>query len=700
MLTFLNSLVLAGLASVAIPLLIHLFTRQKTKLIYFSTLKFLKELQQQKIRRLKIRQLLLLALRMLLLLFIVLAFARPTLQTSPASSLSANARVTAVIILDNTLSMGREHQGRRLLDEAKAKAAEIASALQPGDEMYLLYPQSPARFAHEGARFNVDTILDMIDLTELSYRKTDYLAALAEANRIMLATTNINKEVYLVGDLQRSGFAETDGNGTDYLADDVKLFVVPVQATEQDNLSAVQVQIGSQILEKDKVVEIQGRVRNNADRRVSSGLAHLFINGKRVGQNSIDIEPGSSEGMAFKIVPEETGFQSGFLLLEDDALMADNRRYFVFKIAREIPVLLVGNRPADMSYLQLALRPQQDVTSYIKIATISPAQMDEGDLSRYRVIILSNVPALNATQILALQNFLRNGGGLMIFLGPDVDLRNYNENLHRKLRLPFLAQTMTRANAEQFLSLTKFDFDHPIFKSMFEGERAVASPHIGFALSVQSDKPVDKIIEYSNGSPFLFESAYETGKILYVTTGLTSEWSDLAFRGLFVPLVNRSVSYLAGAAATENEQILVGDELAFSAEKASSSATFEMEKPDGTRAKVRMDIARGTYSLHYQDTQQTGIYRLYNGDTVVAQWAVNFDAKEVETTAMDLAEIRDRFGIDRVVVVDPASALEPQLVQTRFGRELWKVLLAIALALVLLETWLAREKSLSQAQEA
>ncbi|RMD86484.1 MAG: hypothetical protein D6813_14865, partial [Calditrichaeota bacterium] len=150
MFTFLNSAILIGLVAVALPVLIHLFTRQKIKTVYFSSLKFLKELQKQQIRKLKIRQILLLILRTLVVLFLVLAFARPTLKKTRSSALETGAQISAVIILDNTLSMGREVQGTRLIDEAKERALKVLDYLRPGDEMYLLYPQHPPVFAHEG----------------------------------------------------------------------------------------------------------------------------------------------------------------------------------------------------------------------------------------------------------------------------------------------------------------------------------------------------------------------------------------------------------------------------------------------------------------------------------------------------------------------------------------------------------------------
>src|ERR1051326_5218888 len=69
--TFLNPLVLFGLVAAAIPVILHLLNLRKLRTIEFSTLTFLKELQQTKIRRLKLRQLLLLIVRTLLVLMII-----------------------------------------------------------------------------------------------------------------------------------------------------------------------------------------------------------------------------------------------------------------------------------------------------------------------------------------------------------------------------------------------------------------------------------------------------------------------------------------------------------------------------------------------------------------------------------------------------------------------------------------------------
>jgi len=697
MLTFLNSAILFGLAAVAIPVLIHLFTRQKSKIIYFSSLRFLKELQKQKIRRLKIRQILLLILRILIILLLVLAFARPTSKSSDARSLESGAKLTAVIILDNTLSMGRAFEGRLLLDLARDRALDVVSLLRQGDELYLLYPQDPPKFAHEGPRYNVASIREMIENTELSFSRTNYADALQTASEIMNASQNINKEIYLISDMQQNGLKFGDNNnGHMLLSADVRLLVLPVLGADSENLSISRLTIGNQILETGKVAEVEVRVRNASQQRVRNRLVHLFVNGKRSGQDLVDLEAGASANLLFRVVPERTGFQSGYVLLEDDALMADNRRYFAFHISEEIPVLLVGKEARDTRFIKLALRPQKEMASYVKMRTIGHKDFAGEDLSQYKVVIFSNVPGLNMGEVARVESFVKTGGGLMIFLGADVDLRNYNQNLHRKLKLPVLTERFGKRSEDEFLSFGKIDFSHAIFKGVFEGEKVVASPHVRFAVDINPRNTVDTIIEYSNGAPFLFESKLQNGRVLYITTSVSSGWSDLVFKGVFVPLINRSVFYLAGAASAENEQVVVGGELKFASEKMRVGADLLMETPAGTQIKLKAEVSGGRYFVRFKDTSEPGIYRLLNGGVVMAQWAVNYDPEESDHSIFELDELAKYIEADQMVELDADADLAQALEQARFGREFWKALIAVTLVLLLLESVLSKDKWLKK----
>ena len=104
MLTFINSLILGLLSAALIPVLIHLFNRQKPRKIQFSALQFLLKLEKRRLKRIRIYQYLLILVRTLLILFLVFAFARPTL-TGQAILPDQTARTTAVLLLDSGINM-------------------------------------------------------------------------------------------------------------------------------------------------------------------------------------------------------------------------------------------------------------------------------------------------------------------------------------------------------------------------------------------------------------------------------------------------------------------------------------------------------------------------------------------------------------------------------------------------------------------
>lgn len=131
---FLNPAVLFGLLTATIPVLIHFFNLRKLKRIEFSTLVFLKELQKNKIRKIKLKQWLLLALRVFLILFLVTAFARPTLKGTAIGGTTSAAKTTAVFILDNTPSMSIVDVKGSYFNQAKAVQRLLLSQLQEGDD--------------------------------------------------------------------------------------------------------------------------------------------------------------------------------------------------------------------------------------------------------------------------------------------------------------------------------------------------------------------------------------------------------------------------------------------------------------------------------------------------------------------------------------------------------------------------------------
>ena len=74
---FLYPQFLYALAVVAIPIILHLFNFKKFKTVYFSNVRFLKEVKQQTKAKSELKHILILLSRILALSSLVLAFAQP-----------------------------------------------------------------------------------------------------------------------------------------------------------------------------------------------------------------------------------------------------------------------------------------------------------------------------------------------------------------------------------------------------------------------------------------------------------------------------------------------------------------------------------------------------------------------------------------------------------------------------------------------
>ncbi|MGA2035820.1 MAG: BatA and WFA domain-containing protein, partial [Thermoguttaceae bacterium] len=125
---------LVGLAA-AIPVVLHLVNRRRARQAVFPTLRFLKISVEQTRRRKRIHDVLLMLLRAAILLLIALGLAGPTV--TKIRLLFGRAHTAAVIVLDNSTSMGMADGARTRFETATAAAFRILDELGDGDQVGL-----------------------------------------------------------------------------------------------------------------------------------------------------------------------------------------------------------------------------------------------------------------------------------------------------------------------------------------------------------------------------------------------------------------------------------------------------------------------------------------------------------------------------------------------------------------------------------
>lgn len=718
--TFLNPLVLFGLAAAAIPILIHLLNLRKLKKVEFSSLRFLKEMQKTRMRRVRIRQWILLLLRTLLIISLVLAFARPALRGGLAGVIGTHARTTSVVLLDDSPSMAVRTDHGVMFTRAREAAARAAGLLQEGDEMYILrlsetgHPENPAP-----ARTR-DEAVALLAPASVTAVTVPYRDAFAVAARLLGESRNFNKELYLFSDLQKTQFAAAEPPDTADLFDNsIRVFLAAPLTPAQDNAGIADCAVLSRILSPGRPVLLRALLRNAGSTPVRNGLLSVYLDGTRVLQQSVDIPAGGSAAPTLSVTPKRRGIIRGSIQIEDDALEADNRRSFVLDVPGTIRLLVVGSSEAETRLATLAFTLGTDSSATaLNVRTVTVAQLSSVDVNRFDAVVLCGMPPLPAAESARLAQFVKGGGGMLVFPGDGMDLAASHDRLFSALEIPPAVPPVQHGSPDAggetgggYLTFRSVDVAHPIFAGLFDestrqhpGRPPVESPRVFRSLPLRTGSRGQAIISLSDGTPFLVEYPAGSGRVLILAVEAGMTWSDFPVKGVFIPLLHRSAAYLA-ARHDQVEAYPAGRQPAWNLRIADRSDRdlFFVRAPDNDEEKVvpRFHPVSGLASFTSGPAMLPGIYDLERTTAgtaareTLAAVAVNTDPSESDLARADEATLQGfeaQLGLspDQIHALSGTERLEEAVHEARFGVELWKYLAGLAVLLALLEMAIGR----------
>ncbi|MCW8804300.1 MAG: BatA domain-containing protein, partial [Ignavibacteriaceae bacterium] len=338
--TFLNPAILIGLAAATIPVIIHLLNLRKLKKIDFSTLIFLKELQKNKIRRVKLKQWLLLALRVLIILLIVTAFARPTLEGVSIGGTTSAAKTTALFILDDSFSMSVVDQKGSYINQAEQTIKELLSNFEEGDEAGLILVSGDTD-GEVPVTTNINSIVEKLKNINISHASGTINSTFIKASKLISESKNFNKEIYVLSDFQKDRIA-LEQNVTDLgksLNEQVKLYSFDYSGKEVYNIGISSLKVITKIFEIKKPISFETTVANYSDKTVNNLVVSLFVGGKRSAQKSIDLISNQAKIVQLEGTTNDNGFVDVIVEIEDDEINIDNKRFGSIFIPEKLSVL-------------------------------------------------------------------------------------------------------------------------------------------------------------------------------------------------------------------------------------------------------------------------------------------------------------------------------------------------------------------------
>ena len=208
-------------------------------------------------------------------------------------------------------------------------------------------------------------------------------------------------------------------------------------------------------------------------------------------------------------------------------------------------------------------------------------------------------------------------------------------------------------------------------------------------------RDVSTLLRLDDGSAYLVEKQFGNGRVIQSAAGADAGWGNLPTKPVYVPMMQRLVTYLASSVSPP-VNINAGDPLIAFLPKDEAGKKAKLLSPDGAEheLEVKREGERGV--AEFEGTRLPGIYTLTDTQYAVQHFAVNLsrEESEIETLAPEeLSKVAEGMGGRVVSSLEEYYALDDE---RRFGQEIWKPLLWVLLAFLFLEIiyqqWLTKRE--------
>lgn len=683
--SFLAPLFLLGAAAIVLPIVFHLIRRTSRDRMPFSSLMFLRPTPPRVTKRTRLENVFLLLLRCLAFCLLALAFARPFLPRPADAEPPSEPGKTLVLLVDTSASMRRDG----LWPAAVSKAEELLNSASPADRVAVLtFDRQVRRLVNfeEWASLNLtsrgaETAGRLKELKPgwASTRLGDALTAAAETitDADKQGKSGGTRRIILISDLQEGSRLDTL-QGYDWPRG-VEVGIETVKTKRPTNAGLQWVVDAETAPGPGVTTGPRVRVSNSADAKREQftirwdGMA---------GTPAVDayVPPGQSRILPAPPLPTNTIGER--LILSGDDEDFDNLAWLVSPKPNEVKVAFVGSEtekdPAESLYylkraFQQTRRQSIDVTA-LPAGALSSTNLPTG----MRLLIISG--GLPEAGVPAAQQFLA-GGGTVLFVMKNAEAAR---SLGQLANVENLAAS--EAGEAGYSMLGQIEFEHPLF-APFADPRFSDFTKVHFWKHRRLDAgalPDARVVaRFDNSDPALLEIPRGKGRILVLTSGWNPADSQLALSSKFVPLMY-SILDQAGGIQAQLTQFQVGDEVTLPQPGSGQSVT--VLRPDGNTTALKPDESR------FSETDLPGVYTVTSTQPPI-RFAVNLDAAESRTAPL-AADDLERLGVPlKVRDVELAKQLEQKRrahdAELEGRQKLWRWLIAAALMVLLVETWLA-----------
>jgi len=733
---FFHAAMLAGAATFAIPVVIHLMFRMRRKRIVFSSLQFLQQSVLKHTQRLRVREILLLLLRCAACILIALAFARPFRPDSALAGPGGKPQEDIILVVDDSPSLLAQEAAairwNTLLDKVRREIDTHPS----GDRVGLVLASEPSRAEIEPSG-NFGAIKAALQKERPSYKRGDLAQSLNTAIEMLATSQQPLRRIVLYSDLQsnaieRGAWAEAAqkaaaaGRGITIQLEspgDGKPSRLP-------NLAITDVRPKSDVWIEGRPIPFAVRVANHGDADVSALTVKLMVDGKPLATRIIGLGPRSSSEFELSAPMPRAGEVAGVVEIEaHDAFPEDDKRRFAVRLRDSMKAVVIEERLNERDpfldegyYVRMALDPRPRGpaateapgagSGYVRVESIPLAKLSPDKLRDADLIVLVGIIAMQESELSLLEEAVASGKNLILFAGNSharLSEHFYNGSFWKSGRglLPARPGPYYEGNTLEgkYHQIGEFKVEHTLFKP-FVGENEAhlrlprfirhyqpnpADLKIGSEAQPEGKPPRaagELLASFLDGSPFAMERSFGKGSVLMFPFSPRPEATTLPERKVFVPLIHQAVRHFAGVTSVSRRNLTIGESFDFADVGASPEANVALELPlDKSGRKEVLNLTgkdhpsaevSGTYTAAFQKGS-------LHERTL---WAANIDARESDLSSEDAATLRTVFASNNVERSATAASNVEWDNERKAQAPDWRYFLVAALLCLLLELWL------------
>ncbi|QOI96155.1 MAG: BatA domain-containing protein [Flammeovirgaceae bacterium] len=654
-----------ALSVLAIPVLIHLFSFRKTQRVYFSSNRFLRQVQQATSAKRKLKHYLILAARLLFLLFLVLAFAQPFIPAT--EQVSAMRSIT--LYVDNSMSMSvPSHDNVRALDAGINFAQQVIEVFPP-DTRYQLVTNDFAPFSNSfKTKTEVTDLLTQVRLSPISRTVNEV------RERITNSEGQAATDIFWISDFQKSTFGEPHAQ---WLTDSSqRLHLVPITRMPQANIFADTAWLESPFVVGGEKNTLHVRLRNEGTKSVEQLLLKLSINNIQAGTAMVSIPAKSTAQTSFDIVTGLSRFSRAVISFNDYPVAFDNEFYLSLNFSDKIRVLEIKSIPAAT-----VIEKVFGNKSVFSFRSFLSGNINYSELLEADLVVLNSLDRVEPPLQQVLNDYRASGRTLLIIPSANPQLKDYQTITG--------IVTLKKAEDLENLELAPPDLNNPFFENVFEERNTrLALPVARRILDWGADRSA--LLRLKNEQPFLSRFG-RTGLTYLLASPLTNEYTDFASNFLFLPVMYRMAStgkkvenkpyyLLTQPIITLRADSLAGEQ---PVRLAGQQEVIPPQRKVGSR--LVMELPRFSMNAGFY-------YALHRTDTL-GLLALNQSKLESLLDQYTPQAVKEKLGNGKKITIFESNTSETfsNEIKARYlGTPLWKYAILLALLFLLVEILLVR----------